>query len=118
MPALRQRWEARAGNQFADAEERAGMKVVFDPTTGEVRLLGRWKGEVFGETLLVEHNLAATLEEAKSFIQPRTSQRIGPGSSFPLPAIWGNFRGVSVIALTTDFGARNRLGLPRGPVQQ
>jgi hypothetical protein len=50
------------------------VKVVFDRAAGEVRILGRWKGESFTKTLLVERDLAATLEEAKSFIKQRTSQ--------------------------------------------
>jgi hypothetical protein len=50
------------------------VKVVFDRAAGEVRILGRWKGEAFSKTLLVERDLAVTLEEAKSFIKQRTSQ--------------------------------------------
>jgi hypothetical protein len=54
--------------------ERPVVKVVFDRAAGEVRILGRWKGESFTKTLLVERDLAATLEQAKSFIKQRTSQ--------------------------------------------
>jgi hypothetical protein len=50
------------------------VKVVFDRAAGEVRILGRWKGESFTKTFLVEQDLTATLEEAKSFIKQRTSQ--------------------------------------------
>jgi hypothetical protein len=49
------------------------VKVVFDRAAGEVRILGRWKGESFAKTLLVERDLATTLEQAKSFIKQRTS---------------------------------------------
>ena len=35
--------------------------------------MGRWKGESFTKTLLVERDLAATLEQAKSFFKRRTS---------------------------------------------
>jgi hypothetical protein len=53
---------------------RPVVKVVFDRAAGEVRILGRWKGEFFSKTLLVERDLATTLEQAKSFIKQRTSQ--------------------------------------------
>jgi hypothetical protein len=54
--------------------KRPVVKVVFDRAAGEVRILVRWKGESFTKTLLVERDLAATLEQAKSFIKQRTSQ--------------------------------------------
>jgi hypothetical protein len=54
--------------------KRPVVKVVFDRAAGEVRILGRWKGESFTKTFLVERDLAATLEQAKSFIKQRTSQ--------------------------------------------
>ena len=54
--------------------ERPVVKVVFDRAAGEVRILGRWKRETFTKTLLVERDLAVTLEQAKSFIKQRTSQ--------------------------------------------
>jgi hypothetical protein len=64
--------------------KRPVVKVVFDRAAGEVRILGRWKGEPFSKTLLVERDLAATLEEAKSFIKQRTpvkaSYHGSPGS--------------------------------------
>ena len=50
------------------------VKVVFDRAAGEVRILGRWKGESFTKTFLVERDLAATLEQARSFVKQRTSQ--------------------------------------------
>jgi hypothetical protein len=63
-------WEANWPAQ----NRRPVVKVVFDRAAGEVRILGRWKGESFTKTLLVERDLAATLEQAKSFIKQRTSQ--------------------------------------------
>ena len=87
MSLLRQTWEKAAVDSFTGAEalhtweenwpaqnRRPVVKVVFDRAAGEVRILGRWKGESFTKTLLVERDLAATLEEAKSFIKQRTSQ--------------------------------------------
>jgi hypothetical protein len=84
---LRQTWEKAAVDSFTDTEalhawettwpaqnKRPVVKVVFDRAAGEVRILGRWKGESFTKTLLVERDLAATLEQAKSFIKQRTSQ--------------------------------------------
>jgi hypothetical protein len=87
MLLLRQTWEKAAVDAFTGTEalhawetnwparnKRPVVKVVFDRAVGEVRILGRWKGESFTKTLLVERDLAATLEQAKSFIKQRTSQ--------------------------------------------
>jgi hypothetical protein len=87
MSLLHQTWEKAAVDSFTGAEalhawetnwpaqnKKAVVKVVFDRAAGEVRILGRWKGESFTKTLLVERDLAATLEQAKSFIKQRTSQ--------------------------------------------
>jgi hypothetical protein len=84
---LRQSWEKATIDSFTDPaalhawetnwpapDKSPVVKVVFDPATGEVRLLGRWKGESFGKTLLVEQDLAATLEQARSFIKEKTSR--------------------------------------------
>jgi hypothetical protein len=84
---LGQTWEKATVDSFTGAEalhawetnwpaqnRRPVVKVVFDRAAGEVRILGRWKGESFTKTLLVERDLAATLEQAKSFIKQRTSQ--------------------------------------------
>jgi hypothetical protein len=87
MSLLRQTWEKAAVDSFTSTEalhawetnwpaqsKRPVVKVVFDRAAGEVRILGRWKGESFTNTFLVERDLAATLEQAKSFIRQRTSQ--------------------------------------------
>jgi len=87
MALLRQTWEKAAVDSFTGTEalhawetnwpaqsKRPVVKVVFDRAAGEVRVLGRWKGESFTKTLLVERDLAVTLEQAKSFIKQRTSQ--------------------------------------------
>ena len=58
----------------AGPSKRPVAKVVFDRAAGEVRILGRWKGESFPNTFLVERDLATTLEEAKAFIKQRTTQ--------------------------------------------
>ena len=84
---LHQTWEKATVDSFTGTEAlhawetnwpgqstRPVVKVVFDRAAGEVRILGRWKGESFTKTLLVEGDLAATLEQAKSFIKQRTSQ--------------------------------------------
>ena len=84
---LGQTWEKAAVDSFTGAEalhawetnwpaqnKRPVVKVIFDRAAGEVRVLGRWKGESFTKTFLVERDLAATLEQAKSFIRQRTSQ--------------------------------------------
>ena len=87
MSLLRQTWEAAAVDSFTGMEalhawetnwpaqnRRPVVKIVFDRAAGEVRILGRWKGESFAKTLLVERDLAATLDQAKSFIKQRTSE--------------------------------------------
>jgi hypothetical protein len=87
MSLLRQSWEKAAVDAFTGTEalhawetnwpaqnKRPVVKVVFDRAAGEVRILGRWKGESFTKTFLVERDLAATREQAKSFIEQRTSQ--------------------------------------------
>jgi hypothetical protein len=87
LSLLRQTWETAAVDAFTGTEalrawethwpaqnRRLVVKVVFDRAAGEVRILGRWKGESFAKTLLVERDLATTLEQAKSFIKQRTSQ--------------------------------------------
>jgi hypothetical protein len=84
---LRQAWGSAAVDSFTGTEalrawetnwpalnKRLVVKVVFDRAAGEVRILGRWKGESFTNTFLVERDLTATLEQAKSFIKQRTSQ--------------------------------------------
>jgi hypothetical protein len=84
---LRQAWGSAAVDSFTGTEalrawetnwpaqnKRPVVKVVFDRAAGEVRILGRWKGESFTNTFLVERDLATTLEQAKSFIKQRTSQ--------------------------------------------
>ena len=84
---LRQTWEKATVDSFTATEalhawetnwpalnRRPVVKIVFDRAAGEVRILGRWKGESFTKTLLVERDLAITLEQAKSFIKQRTRQ--------------------------------------------
>jgi hypothetical protein len=84
---LHQTWEKAAVDSFTGAEalhawetnwpaqnKKPVVKVVFDRAAGEVRILGRWKGESFTNTFLVERDLAATLEQARTFVKQRTSQ--------------------------------------------
>jgi hypothetical protein len=86
MSLLRQTWDKAPVDSFTGTEalhawetnwpaqiERPVVKVVFDRAAGEVRILGRRKGESFARNFLVERNLAVTLEQAKSFIKQRTS---------------------------------------------
>ena len=84
---LHQTWEKATVDSFTGTDalhawetswpahnRRPVVKVVLDRAAGEVRILGRWKGESFTKTFLVEQDLAVTLEQAKSFIKQRTSQ--------------------------------------------
>jgi hypothetical protein len=87
MSLLHQTWDKAPVDSFTGTDalhawetnwparnERPVVKVVFDRAAGKVRILGRWKGESFTRNFLVERDLAATLEQAKSFIKQRTSQ--------------------------------------------
>ncbi len=84
---LRQAWEKAPVDSFTGTaalrawetnwpaqNKRPVVKVIFDRAAGEVRILGRWKGESFTKTFLAEQDLTTTLEQAKAFIQERTSQ--------------------------------------------
>jgi hypothetical protein len=87
MSLLHQTWESATVDSFAATEalhtwesnrpaqkRKPVVKVVFDRGAGEVRILGRWKGEFFTKTFLVERDLAATLEQVRTFVKQRTSQ--------------------------------------------
>jgi len=50
------------------------VKIIYDRATAEVRVLGTWRGKSFEKTILVEADLAAALQAAKSFIAERTKQ--------------------------------------------
>src|ERR1035441_1111863 len=75
---LRQAWEKAAVDSFTGTEalhawetnwpaqiKRPVVKVIFDRAAGEVRILGRWKGESFTKTFLAEQDLTITLQQAK-----------------------------------------------------
>jgi hypothetical protein len=84
---LRQAWEKAVVDSFTGTEalhawetnwpaqnKRPVVKVIFDRAAGEVRILGRWKGESFTKTFVAEQDLTTTLQQAKAFIKQRTSQ--------------------------------------------
>ena len=63
-------WET----DWAAASKRPAVKIVYDRAAGEVRVLGRRKGESFRKTFLVGDDLKAALEQAKTFIAEQTGR--------------------------------------------
>ena len=45
------------------------VKIVYDRTAAELRVVGRWQGRDFQKTFLVERGLAAALGEADAFVK-------------------------------------------------
>jgi hypothetical protein len=52
-----------AGRRAHAQESKATVaKIIYDRSAGEVRVIGRHKGQPFQKTFPVEHTLAATLK--------------------------------------------------------
>lgn len=84
---LQQTWNKAVVDSFVSTESAqawetnwpgdgrgAVVKVLYDRAAGELRVLGRWKGTSFARTFIVEQDFAATLDQAKAFIQQQTSR--------------------------------------------
>ena len=84
---LQQTWNKAVVDSFVSTESAqawetnwpgdgrgAVVKVLYDRAAGELRVLGRWKGTSFARTFVVEQDFAATLDQAKAFIQQQTSR--------------------------------------------
>ena len=81
---FKQAWEKAEVHSFANADDlqewegeagqEATVKVIYDQSTGEIHVLGRWNGKTLDKTFLVEADLAATLEKAKAFIAEQTQK--------------------------------------------
>ncbi len=78
---VRQRWkDARV---FSNAQELEAWesqppqgrpkfaKIIYDPTAAEVRVSGRAQGTLFQKSFPVEKDLAATLEQAATFVREK-----------------------------------------------
>jgi hypothetical protein len=83
---LRQTWEKATIDSFSSTGDLRAwetnwppqtkgpvVKIVFDRAAGEVRVLGRWKGDNFTKTFLIEEDLAITLRQANDFIRVHTA---------------------------------------------
>ena len=84
---LKQTWQTTMVHSFSDAEalrawetspanERTQptIKIIYDATAGEVRVLGRWKEKPLDKTFLVERDLATTLKLVKDYVAEHTKQ--------------------------------------------
>ena len=68
QPELLRLWET---NWPAKADV---VKIIYDRNAAEVRVLGRWHGKAFQNSFPVETNLAATLAQARGFVQEQTKR--------------------------------------------
>jgi hypothetical protein len=84
---LKQTWQTTVVHSFSDAEalrawetspadERRQpiVKIIYDATAGEVRVLGRWKEKPLDKTFLVERDLATTLKLVKDYVAEQTKR--------------------------------------------
>jgi hypothetical protein len=84
---LKQTWQTTMVHSFSDAEalhawetspanERTQptVKIIYDTTTGEIRVLGRWKEKPLDKTFLVERDLATTLKLVKDYVAEQTKR--------------------------------------------
>ena len=78
---LKQTWQTTVVHSFSDAEalrawetnlaneqRQPTVKIIYDATAGEVRVLGRWKEKPLDKTFLVERDLATTLKLVKDYV--------------------------------------------------
>jgi hypothetical protein len=84
---LKQTWQTTVVHSFSDAEalrawetsptgerKQPTVKIIYDATAGEVRVLGRWKEKPLDKTFLVEGDLATTLKLVKDYVAEQTRQ--------------------------------------------
>ncbi|MGB8370064.1 MAG: hypothetical protein ACLPYZ_15515 [Limisphaerales bacterium] len=82
---LKQTWQTTVVHSFsnadalrawetspADERRQPTVKIIYDATAGEVRVLGRWKKKPLDKTFLVERDLATTLKLVKDYIAEQT----------------------------------------------
>lgn len=65
---------AKALREWETKDKPDSVKVIYDRAAAEVRVRGKWHGKSFEKTFLVEAELAAALQEAKSFIAKQTQK--------------------------------------------
>ena len=87
MAVLRDTWKGAAIESFTDpaalgtwekrseATSEPYLKVVYDRTAAEVRVVGRWKGKDFREVFPVERDLAGTLKQAAIYVVEQLNRR-------------------------------------------
>jgi hypothetical protein len=80
---LLETWSAATLEWFSSAEvfrdwkskDKANtVKIIYDRTAAEVRVLGKWRGKLFEKTFVIEQDLATTLLQAKAFIGEQTKE--------------------------------------------
>ncbi|MGO8741827.1 MAG: hypothetical protein ACLQUR_05445 [Limisphaerales bacterium] len=84
---LKQTWQTTVVHSFSDAEalrawetsptderKQPTVKIIYDATAGEVRVLGRWKEKPLDKTFLVEGDLATTLKLVKDYVTEQTKR--------------------------------------------
>ena len=82
---LKQTWQTTVVHSFSDAEalhawetsraderKQPTVKIIYDATAGEVRVLGRWKEKPLDKTFLIERDLATTLKLVKDYVTKQT----------------------------------------------
>jgi hypothetical protein len=63
-------WETSPANE----RTQPTVKIIYDMTTGEIRVLGRWKEKPLDKTFLVERDLATTLKLVKDYVAEQTKR--------------------------------------------
>jgi hypothetical protein len=84
---LKQTWQITMVHSFSDAEalrawetsppdgqRQPTVKIIYDATAGEVRVMGRWKERPLDKTFLVERDLATTLKLVKDYVAEQTKR--------------------------------------------
>ena len=84
---LKQTWQTTVVHSFSaaealrawetsptDGQRQPTVKIIYDATAGEVRVLGRWKEKPLDKTFLVEHDLATTLKLVKNYVAEQTKR--------------------------------------------
>jgi hypothetical protein len=84
---LKQTWQTTEVHSFSDAgalhawetsptdeRKQPTVKIIYDATAGEVRVLGRWKEKPLAKTFLIERDLATTLKLVKDYVTEQTKR--------------------------------------------
>jgi len=87
VAVLKQTWQTTVVHSFSDADalhtwetsptderKQPTVKIIYDATAGEVRVLGRWKEKQLDKTFLVEGDLATTLKLVKNYVTEQTKR--------------------------------------------